>query len=515
MNYVKRMVMTAMAVALFMGLLTYSHGAFAATPTPPGGGLVAQCEDYPGITYRIVGCVRMTLENASGAFFVNFFPLVKGYFNAVLTLGVAIYGVMMAAGMVEKIGRDSIVLLLKIAFVAYFVQNIGGLYSTVTDMMDAMSAAVFNFATINHPSAPVCMIGKANIWERMDCLIDTLFGLKSNIGAAPAAAGAAADATSNIRLEGNGLARGLIAFFGSALVSSVPGFIVGIIGFMFLYIMLFFMLKVIFVYLMAYMAILFLLIIGPFFMPLVLFRVTKQYFDNWVKLIISCAMQPVLMVVFVSFAVAAVDVVVFSGDKSFVRTIAGDAATASGFNLNRYIESKGGYVDHTFGPTVHGTSTRNIPSNSQVRQGITGSLISNDCGLTQAANNGVNGVVTAAQECAEGWVVGITTKEIDWKKLAEARQPPVVQGDAENLEQAFMRELYASAILTAVMMFIINALMKVVPQLANDLVGSYRQTPNMMGLAGGWKWQQGGSSQIASQMTSSVRSSSGGQQRPT
>lgn len=499
-NTWNRWLMMCFAV-LAIGLsFAWVGDAYATTGTAPptgGSGLVANCSDYPGIANRVVKCVRTTMENAAGKFFAGFYPMLMQSVTAFLTLGVVVYGVMMAAGMVEKIGRDSMVLLLKVAFVAYFVQNVDLLYIWIVQSVDSLAAVIFNFSNVNHPTAPYCMIGKNSVWERLDCLIDTLFGLKYTGDSA---------ATSNVRLSGEGLARGMFAFFASAFLSSIPGAIIAIIGFMFMYTMLFFLTKVLFTFLVSYMAILFLMIIGPIFMPLVIFRTTKQYFDNWMKLVIACALQPIIIVAFASFSVAAIDVAVFSGEMSFVRAIAGDEAKASNFNLNRYIQERDGYKKSSAGPqTIAEDSVRDAGTGEVVR-GIWGAATRNECGLDSSS---VSAMAGSAHECAKGWVVGINFKEIDWAKLAEVRNPPVVVDTAadpdDNKEKALMRDLYASAILTAVTMFIMSALMQVVPQIANDLVGSYRQTPNLMGVGGGWKWQQQGSaasSNIASALVS-------------
>ncbi|MFZ4124491.1 MAG: type IV secretion system protein [Rickettsiales bacterium] len=474
--------------------LNLNFNAAAAAPT--GNGMVAQCDEYDGIANRIVMCVRDTLENASEAFFEQFTPMLTGIVMGFLTLTVIFYGVMLAGGMVENVARDTMVMLIKLSFVVYFVQNTDMLYHWVVDSMDALSASMFSFSNINHPTASGCMEGQDTIWQRLDCLMDTTFGIDMGEGGTE---------TTNIKLTGVGLARGLFAFFGSAIFSSVPGFIIGIIGLGFLYTMLFFLVKVVFVFLMSYIGILFMMLIGPLFIPLVMFRQTKQYFDNWVGLVVSFALQPVIVVTFVSFACAALDVTVFSGDQSFVRTIAGDEAKASGFNLNAYIQSKDGY-----GKRVEGPELKAQGSNGEAPEG------ENRPGVVPYFDSECTESVEAAQNCAQGWVVGVTIREIDWNKLAHARRPEVVpptdagegfledEDTTDPIEKAFMDELMASAILMMVMSFIVNALMKVVPQIANDLVGSFRTTPNVFGLAGGWKWQSAMSGQMGRQMSSAM-----------
>jgi hypothetical protein len=477
------------AAFMLVQIAPFSAAYAAASPiaaAPTGNSMVANCDEYPGISNRIVQCIRATLENAGEKFFADFYPMLSRSVIAIITLGVVIYGVMMAAGMVEKIGRDSMVLLIKIAFVAYFVQHTDLLYDWVVDSMDSLGASMFSFSNLNHPTASVCMAGKETIWERLDCLIDTTIGIRDDSATSGVTGAGSVEGSSNIELSGHGLTRGLIAFFCSALLSSVPGFIIGIIGIMFLYTMLFFMVQVVFTFLMSYMALMFLMMIGPMFIPLVIFKTTKQYFDKWVGLIISFALQPVIIIAFVSFAVAGIDVTVFSGEKSFVRAIAGDAVDERPFNLNQYIDSKGGYVERDVGPKQYAEDSRTTTENTQTIQGFAGLQTIGDCGLRGSEEQ----MAERAQRCVEGWVVGISTHSIDWAVLAEARSPEVVMGEGvENKEEALMQELYASAILTAVMMFVMSALLKVVPQIANDLVGSYRQTPNAFSAATKWNWQ--------------------------
>lgn len=479
--------------AVLVLLLVLPEAAHAAGP------VVADCSAYPGLTVRIVGCVRQTLDNAGALFFVQFYPLVANFVTAILTLGVIGFGVMMALGMVEKIGRDAMVILLKIAFVSYFVQNIDVAYDMILEMMDAMSDTMFTFATVHHPTTPVCLVSKTSVWERLDCLVDTLVGIDvgNALGSAPSA---------NPMVGGVGLARGLVAFFASALFSSVPGFIVGVIGLMFLYTMLIFMVRVLFTFLMAHIALMLLMFLAPLFLPLVIFRTTKQYFDTWVKFIINCALQPVIIVVFVSFAVAALDVVVFSGERSFVRVIAGDAAKANGFNLNSYLEQIGAYNTKTIGPEIIGDSSNQDAANTVNQKGVGGNVLMTKCGLNLPSGGGVGGAVGAAQNCAKGWVVGLNVHSINWDIVAQKRTPQVAVITPKTPEASFMDELMSSAILVAVIVFIMNALMRVVPSIANDLNGSATQTLDLFGQTGKWA----GQSQAMDQVSSAIQGMVGG-----
>jgi hypothetical protein len=72
-----------------------------------------------------------------------------------------------------------------------------------------------------------------------------------------------------------------------------------------------------------------------------------------------------------------------------------------------------------------------------------------------------------------------------------------------------MDELMSSAILVAVIVFIMNALMRVVPAIANDLNGSALQTPNLFAQAGKWAGQDQAMG-MADQMTRNISGMVGG-----
>jgi hypothetical protein len=210
-------------------------------------------------------------------------------------------------------------------------------------------------------------------------------------------------------------------------------------------------------------------------------------------------LQPVIIVVFVSFAVAALDVVVFSGERSFVRVIAGDAAKANGFNLNSYLEQIGAYNTKTIGPEIIGDSSNQDAANTVNQKGVGGNVLMTKCGLNLPSGGGVGGAVSAAQNCAKGWVVGLNVHSINWDIVAQKRTP-------KTTEASFMDELMSSAILVAVIVFIMNALMRVVPSIANDLNGSATQTLDLFGQTGKWA----GQSQAMDQVSSAIQGMVGG-----
>jgi hypothetical protein len=229
-------------------------------------------------------------------------------------------------------------------------------------------------------------------------------------------------------------------------------------------------------YIAGYIGIAFMIIISPLMIPLVLFQRTKEYFDKWVKLLISFSMQPVLMLLFISLTITAVDLALVSGDYSVMYRIAGDASRQSSFNINSYLTEKGA-ISKEAKLLFFSKTTTNTPKDENISQA--NSIISNlstssDCLEEVASTQSGEG-----KKCAGNTATQMFRDSINWKKLAEARSPAVVPEADAKPEQQIAREVLAAAIFLGVVVFVMNRLMAVVPHVILDLVGDFGQTPSM------------------------------------
>lgn len=516
---------------------SYSMAIAAITgdcPADPNA-VVANCDCYPGLANRMVGCIRQTLHNAAERYFdpdTGIHGAVSDGITGLLVFGVVIYGVMMAAGMVEKINRDSVTLLLKIACIGYFVVNTQMLYDMFLVIIDSLATEVFSFSSTTSVLGP-CM-AKATIWERMDCMVDSIIGIKISTITSSSFQGF------NQNLAGDMLQRGMIGTFFQLMKSSSFGFVIGLMGFFFIYAMLFYLVRVLFAFLMSFMSLTFLMIIGPIFIPLVMFRVTKQYFDKWVRLIIASCLQPILLVAFVTFGVAALDLVIFTGSTSVMRVIAGNQVDQPNFNLHSYVNQ---FIDNT---AIQGPSGKGESSNQDFEQAygtvkgfveatttdclantvgnVTSSIKPGETASAPPAGGGLNGLM----ECTRTKVNQLPYKAINMPLLAAYRNPPIDSASAQIvinartnpptdeagvaqlreaqhvLGQKMTQELFASCALAVMMMLLLQTLMRVVPMIANDLTGEFRYTPNFMGgKSGGFDMKL--SNQVSQGMQSSMK----------
>ncbi len=454
-----------------------------------------KCKNYPGLTNKIAACIRLTLVDVSGIFFDGFYKLIQSAVAAFVTFAVSIYGVLVAMGMLEKPGRDAMVFLLKLSLVTYFTMNVHQIYDWNMALMDTAGEAVVSFIPQSGSitdegdySQLVClqkMHQKASAtpqegnpivgpWLAMDCLVDSVIGLKKENVKELTSAGA--DEWKNQKLAGEGMARGLVRFFFSSFQSSAMGIMIAVIGFVFIYGLIFLIIKALLTYLGGYLAVTFLLIFAPLFIPLILFRVTKEYFDKWLRLLISVTMQPVIMLIFITFSVVAIDLAIFSGNFSVMYKIAGEASRANGFNLNRYLD------DHQV--VLQKTEDLVRIKNEHQSQG---------CGpLTPDPNAGdsptirtfinpklsQNGGAGASDNCRD-YPIQFWHDSIDWEALANARNPAVQAEAGATVAQQISREVFSALILAGILVFMMQNLLRIVPVISNDLLGDFGVSPNL------------------------------------
>ena len=568
-----RQFVSLIAVMAAMLMLSMNPAWAGGTPTNATPQVSATCKTYVGLTNHIAGCVRDVLDDSTSKFFgtngngtpvppdsngnVGIYPLVSEAIAGAMMLSVILFGIMGSLGALEKIGRDSMMLLVKIAMVAYFSTNSDWMYHKVIETMDATAQTVVSYIPENGAAVEAKTDGQttdfsqitclrammdaqkssdplkknAGPWMGMDCVIDSVIGIKVDpsdaLGVDPKA-NSATDIINGIekktgsfndRLNGNdtGVSRGLMYLFFASYQTSIMGVILAVIGFIFMWGIAQLIIKALFIYLAGYIGIAVMMIISPIFIPLVLFQATRSYFDKWVKLVISFALQPIIILVFIAFTISAVDLAIFTGDYSIMYRIAGNASRVKGFSLNRYL------ADSSQGPDAYEIMTAtNPPGHMNPRQyhtaietkkmsfaevktgssatvpmlqnavgGITG-IASSKCTKTLITKDIAAGSPEKLKDlCARTYAMMVYSDTIDWDLLAARRgmAGPVVQfgapyNDAKNAGQQLSREVLAAALFAGIVVFVMNQLLKVVPMIAYDLFGDYGQSPNLGGVGG-------------------------------
>jgi type IV secretory pathway VirB6-like protein len=486
---------------------------------------------------------------------------------AAMTLAVILYGVLLSFGMVEKLGRDTFVFLFKITAVIYLIGNSQLIFTTMTDLMDGAAEAVMSYvppsgkvdATADADFSKVhCLqnvatqrddannpMPQAAAWLGVDCMLDSIIGIKVHQDPPPAFDAVFYNSTldnADPAKSNPGMSRGLLNFFFSTMQSSVVGLVLAIVGAIFIWGTILLIIRAFFIYIMGYMGIAFLAIVSPLFIPMLLFKETKQYFDKWAKLMISFALQPVMMLVFIIFTLTAVDLAVFSGSYSIMYRIAGDTSRETKFDLNKYLTD----TRNTNGDVstcadckpiveeglrsiaqIKADNQKNVDTKTEVQStdsgGVADKLKYSKC-TPELIEKDTTGALKKL--CGFTYPVTLWLQDVHWDRMAAARiinnQQGVViptgyvkvknaagqEDDALTKGQILMREVLASCFFCVMVVFIMNGLLTIVPRIAGDMLGDALQTPDLSkAVSSGMNTQGSG---ISQQLTGAIKSSARG-----
>ncbi len=454
-----RTLVCVVGLALCSAALPTSSAFASSVPANSGSNseVKTNCQKFKGLVNRFGSCIKETVLKVAVKYFDKMYSYFLTALNLFLTFGIIIYGVLLAAGMVDDIKRDSMIVLLKITFVAFFAANLEMIYFWVINMMDGLIDLYFQFS--NSMDEGKCSDAGDGFgpFKRLDCLLDLVVGLKSS----------SYQGSSSGKVTGDGLSRGFIAFFFQAGVSSAIGMLIAAVGFFIVYTLIFTVIQITFMYLMAIIALSFLVMLGPIFIPLVIFKQTKEYFDGWVKLIVSFGLQPVIMFAYVAMMIIAFDKAVFSNSNSLMSTIAGpEASNSSEFSLNQWMEQKG--VIKREGPGIQAKaddSTKDKGGTVSTGESMTPGMVMRD--LKDSGGSDKADSSTKVKTFA----MHVPLKAIDWKKLAEVRG---------KSEKDLMSEIAYAIIFVALVVYVFTTMLKYIPNMGADLSGAYRLDLNEM-----------------------------------
>lgn len=286
-----------------------------------------------GITNRAVECIRELLNQFSNTSFVTVLSKLSKAVAAVMMIFVALTGMKVVLGGVRNQKAEAFMVFFKLVVVGFLALSLDG-YGTGTpglkmmyDMANDMSEGLVEMVGDNFSSsAGQCSQGK--IWERTDCIIMAFIGQQTDPDAEDK------DGDGKVSLEEqvkktyvDSNCNGVIdeeektadnqvydiTLFGFATSQffTPHGIFVLILIVVAALMMAFTFAIGLFVFVIAMVALTFLFLLGPVFIPLFLFQKTKRMFLSWVAQIVNYVIQPALMVGFLSFLIAVMNVTLF------------------------------------------------------------------------------------------------------------------------------------------------------------------------------------------------------------
>lgn len=443
--------------------------------------------DGAWLTEYIVTCTKTVVLQAFREFLYQFYTIVHVIITAALTLAVVLFGVMLMTGVIEKSARDSFVGLFKFACVLFFVRpdTVDQIFNMGMDAMDGLTDIVFQFGK-GSGSSGRCF-DNATIWDRVDCMLDVLIGIVKGGGAG----GGASDV--------QGISRGTMHFWMSSIAGSGIGALVGVLGFYTAYQVLMATIKSIHTYLAAIIALAFVLMLAPMFVPMIMFKASRTYFDKWQRIATSFVLQPVILFAFLSLMMIALEDMLIGQNNpgSYYKVACGTQCLQRDGFISKVLTEGGGIQT---GGNFAGDSSRfnlaNTAKTSGLRTGSAGSVPYLRGPDPKGGRGGASAMVRT----------GDRFDKIDYTKEAS------LSGAGDETKQQEKQALVAVAL--ALTAFVFISMLNYIPNLATDLAGGLYEVPNLfkeMGsqLPGGEQMSnalKGVSSRVNAQFSSGIDS---------
>ncbi len=232
--------------------------------------------------------------------FVEFQSNMKNVIVSLLTLFIIFTSIRIALGAEQFRKHEFFIFILKFAAVFYFAIGPGGkdLVNIALDLMYGFADLMFQaggnqdilckFAESEYDQYPYL-----RLWDGVDCRIAHYFGFSPSFPG-----------------YGN-----LLALAGASIFAYPLLFILTIIFAIFVLSIVAFIVNT---YLIAILSITILIYLSPLFIPLVLFKATKSYFDGWLKLLLGYILQPAILFAFLALMFTVYDKT-FYGECEFAR----------------------------------------------------------------------------------------------------------------------------------------------------------------------------------------------------
>ncbi len=434
------------AASVLMSQPVYA-GAAGLCPLPTG--------ESEGIELfsSLVPCLIDHIQNHGRVLIEHMQTVTKPIFQAFLVLTVLIYGILLITGMLQKAGRDTFVFLIKIMVVIWVTENLVYVHDSMYVMMDALVKAVT--ITGNAGGGVRCQVA-ATVWGQLDCIVDMVIGL----------------GTRSTQM----LTNGLLGFFLSAFLSGSMGTLIGLLGLYFCVNLVIGSVKAAYIYILAVLSLVLLIMMGSLLVPLIFFKTTFGYFSSWSTMVLSAVLQPMLLFAFLSVVVEAMDVIIYSGDNSIYYTIAGEASRAPDFNLALYLADNGIYQEDSIN---YATSDANKETFEQC---MSAAQERGDQGATQDLTLLCDGIseATATRSDPNNWANGIPIPRLSFDVLTAVSNGGTASsptaGDATAVG-AKLLALATSFIIACLTGFMFVTMLDHVPKIARDLSGGAYNTP--------------------------------------
>lgn len=336
-------------------------------------------------TFYLNTPVCTTTDGVSGSLvnvFVNFQNAMRNSVAAAIVLYVIFFGIKILLGEVEMQLSSAATFIMKIILVFYFSVGLGpvtyvngnsnqsnGVVTWILPLFKGASMDLANMVFNAGSDKDLCKFNASDypqgygyyaIWDSIDCRISHYFGLgaawgrgdalkkyipvikPSNVTAFPQLQNSNDKTPSVFNLSDafllfgiiSGLTHGgfiILMIFSLISVLVFVSILIGMVSSI--------LVCTVTLYIMVY--------ISPIFVPMVLFERTKGYFDGWVRIMLSMALQPMVLLGFLAFMMLIFDGFLYNGCSFLVKTYS--VPSYSGLVTREFDFFQLGYIgsDHT------------------------------------------------------------------------------------------------------------------------------------------------------------------------
>ncbi len=285
-------------MALMMSVLSMTANGFAAA----NPGEFKPDDNHPGcrashegvLLAVIVPCIRETVADATQRFVTEFGQFVEPMMWSFATLVVTLMGVRVMTGEGDP-KKQTFFLLLKIGAVAMMLRGFGeaeGLGSDIVfDAIQEGSEIVTSTLgdTLDQMQCNRERFQGEEPWRSIDCIGGDIFGYAPD----------ALVSTSVFGMISSAMVSGSFGMMLTMGGVSVVAFIIKLIW------------RALYTYLMALIVAGFLVVISPVLIPLVFMSATFQYFEHWLKSLMSTMVQPLIVLAYLTLSFAVLDQVLY------------------------------------------------------------------------------------------------------------------------------------------------------------------------------------------------------------
>jgi hypothetical protein len=421
------------ALCLAFGLVFAAGDAFAQVIGSNG----EICPAYSGFLSRIVPCIIDVIVATTTNYLSTYIVYFTGTMSALMTLAVLIYAITMLTGRTNSVTREGVILVLKLGGVMFTMNVLAVLFPTFMDMMSFLVYSVsFYLPAVLQNQCPFAN----NLWESVDC------GLAYLVGGI---------------LPGFGVENGLFGFLVASLFSGPIGVATFFFGLGVMLVLVYTLFQAVYILLGAYVSLALLMAISPLMVPLLVLKVTKGYFEKWLRLLMSVILQPMFLFAYLTMMLLTMESVIFTGPFALYRTIACGAVdgnwSQSGFNIGNYIAYSGGAAERdSYAFTVN--QTPEILPEPRV-----------------SSNTGIPGQAALDESGTDirvfGTMFGRLMGNIGVEMPTVALNYNVLAGACGMSSFAYVLNVLLSFVMAAAMAYVMYALIGVIPYLGAGMTG--------------------------------------------